>query len=430
MSDNRPPDGEQATPLTRRQAREAAGRDSASSASTTDRTHTAHTTPALEDLFTGDTTTDSVGITPPKVSKRRKRGRWLVAIIVVVVVLGGIGGGGLYVWHTYEPQIRSIMGWQAPKDYEAGLAHGQALITIQKGDTGAAISQTLADAGVTKTPSVFYDMLVSTGANPTFYPGVYKLQKKMTAAAALKALEDPANKQENAALLPEGLTEDEVLDRLADALQIPRADFTAAVKSPKAYGVDAGSLEGWLFPAMYTFAPDATARDVVKTMVERTVQSLDKAGVPTAQRQRILTIASIIQREAREQKDFYKVSRVIENRLDPSNPETGGKLQMDSTAQYGYGEIHDGTASSSQAALDDDNPWNTYLHAGLPKGPISNPGDVAIDAAMHPASGPWLYFVTVNMNTGKTIFSTTYADHEKAVAQMRAWCSKHPDAGC
>jgi UPF0755 protein len=169
---------------------------------------------------------------------------------------------------------------------------------------------------------------------------------------------------------------------------------------------------------------------VIQAMVDQTVRSLDTAGVPVEDRQRILTIASIIQREARETEDFYKVSRVIQNRLLPDNPETFGKLQMDSTAQYGYGEMHDGTVSSSAEALEDDNPWNTYVVQGLPVGPIANPGDVAIDAAMHPADGSWLYFVTVNLETGETVFSDTYAQHQKAVAQWQQWCADNPDGGC
>jgi UPF0755 protein len=483
MPEVRPPDGDRTAPLTRREARELAARDAtaddAANAAPGPRREAAppeaahasaqraarpqpeaasvpaapetshprtrpetpaaasgvhrqngHAVPALEDLFTGNTTTDTVGAVPPKKTKKQKRRGRFIGLAIVIVVLGGIGAGGLYVWTTYEPQIRSIMGWEEPKDYEPGLAHGEALITIESGDNGAVISKTLSDAGVTKTSGAFYDMLVSTGANPTFYPGVYKLQKEMTSQAALKLLLDPTSKQENAALLPEGLTEEQTLDRLSESLDIPRDDFTAAVKNPKDYGVDADSLEGWLFPAMYEFTPDVTAKDVIKTMVQRTVKSLDDAGVPQADRQRILAIASIIQREAREEKDFYKVSRVIENRLDPANTETYGKLQMDSTAQYGYGEMHDGTASSSGAALKDDNPWNTYVHEGLPVGPIANPGDVAIDAAMHPVKGPWLYFVTVNMDTGQTVFSTTYAEHQQAITQMRAWCTDHPDSGC
>ena len=103
---------------------------------------------------------------------------------------------------------------------------------------------------------------------------------------------------------------------------------------------------------------------------------------------------------------------------------------MDSTAQYGYGEMHDGTVSSSGEALADDNPWNTYVHTGLPIGPIANPGDVAIDAAMHPADGDWLYFVTVNLDTGETVFTSNVADHNRAVAQWQAWCTDNPDAGC
>jgi UPF0755 protein len=207
---------------------------------------------------------------------------------------------------------------------------------------------------------------------------------------------------------------------------LPIEDFQAAIADPAAYGVQADSLEGWLFPAMYTFDPGVTAADVIRTMVDRTAESLDAAGVPVEDRQRVLTIASIIQREARFENDFYKVSRVIQNRLDPSNQQTYGLLQMDSTAQYGYGEMHDGTVSSSQEALEDDNLWNTYVHPGLPIGPIANPGDVAIDAAMHPADGPWLYFVTVNPDTGETVFTETVQEHERYVAQWQDWCSANP----
>ena len=135
---------------------------------------------------------------------------------------------------------------------------------------------------------------------------------------------------------------------LADGTGLPLEDFQAAVATPSTYGVAADTLEGWLFPATYTFDPGATATDVIATLVDRTVESLDDAGVPVEDRQRVLTVASIIQREARFEDDFYKVSRVIENRLDASNQETFGLLQMDSTAQYGYGELHDGTVSSSR----------------------------------------------------------------------------------
>jgi len=380
----------------------------------------------LEDLFMGNRSSDEIGQVPPPPNRRRRRiGGW-IALAAVLLVLGGIAAGTLYVWTTYEAQIREFMGWEEPKDYEEGLATGEALVTISSGDTGGVISQSLYDAGVTKTSGAFYDMLVDTGQNPTFYPGVYRLQQKMTSADALAALQDSASKLENSALLREGLTVDQTIQTLSEGVGLPIEDFQAAIADPSAYGVPATSLEGWLFPAMYEFDPGVTAADVIQSMVNRTVESLDAAGVPVDDRQRVLTVASIIQREARFQDDFYKVSRVIANRMDPSNQQTYGLLQMDSTAQYGYGEMHDGTVSSSQEALDDDNPWNTYVHPGLPFGPIANPGDVAIDAAMHPADGPWLYFVTVNPDSGETVFTETVQEHERYVAQWQDWCTANP----
>ena len=393
----------------------------------------------LDDLFSGSGSTEDVGDVPPAKNKRRRRvGGW-IALGVVLALLGGIAAGAYYVWTTYEDQIRAVMGWEEPKDYEDGLATGEAFVTIESGFTGQPISEALHAAGVTKTPDAFYDYLISSGQNPVFQPGVYKLQKRMTSEAALAALMDPANRQEFTAQIPEGFTVEGTLQRISEGTGIPLEELTAAAADASAYGVAvdpeivaAGGqpLEGWLFPATYTFDPGVTAQSAIQTLVDRTKQSLDAAGVPEERRQEILTIASVIQREARYEADMQKVSRVIQNRLDPNNQETFGKLQMDSTAQFGYGEMHDGTASSSQEALDDPNPWNTYVHTGLPVGPIANPGDVAIDAAMHPAEGPWLYFVTVNLDSGETQFTETYSEHLKYVDQWQQWCSEHPESGC
>ena len=392
----------------------------------------ARATQGVEALFAADAhdADDRARIERHQRDRRKSRIAGWVVFAVILAILGGIVGGGFYVWTTYEDKIRAFMGWEEPKDYEDGIAEGEVSVTIVSGDTGSSISTTLFQSGVTKTDSAFYDYLIKTAQNPTFQPGVYTLKQKMSSAAALTALKDPANRRENTAQLPEGLTLESTLARVADGTGTPLADLEAAVADPSVYGVAASSLEGWLFPATYTFDPGTTAQQMIQTMVDRTVQSLDAAGVPVDQRERILTIASIIQREARFTQDFYKVSRVIENRLDPDNEETHGLLQMDSTAQYGFNEINKGTVSSSAEALENDNPWNTYLHPGLPIGPIANPGDVAIDAAMHPADGPWLYFVTVNLDTGETVFSTTYAEHEKAVAQWQEWCSANDSDDC
>lgn len=435
------------TPSSRREAREAAER-ARSAENPADRSDSAQTAsepifrtpaepapaaaprPSLDDLFTGEATTDVLGTPPPPPDKRRRRKGGWIALAIVLVLLGGAAAGGLWVWNTYEDKIRAVLGWEEPTEFDAGQAHGEASITIASGDAGPQVSQKMFDAGVTRTANSLYTYMIDNNIAFTFQPGTYKLQQEMTSAAALEALGNPANRMEGRVVLPEGLTVDVSLQRIADGAGVPREELTAAVADPSAYGVSATSLEGWLFPATYTFEPGTSASTIIQTMVDRTIQSLDAAGVPADQRQRTLTIASIIQREARYEADMQKVSRVILNRLDPSNQETFGLLQMDSTAQYGYGELHAGSVSTSEQAQHDDNPWNTYVHPGLPVGPISNPGDVAIDAAMHPADGPWLYFVTVNLDTGETVFTTTYAEHQKYVKQFQQWCGEHPASGC
>lgn len=381
----------------------------------------------LDALFTGEVSTHEVGDIPSRHDRDRRKSRiakWTV-LIVILAIIGGIGAGAAWVWNTYETQIRSVMGWEEPKDFEAGEATGEALITVVSGDTGSTISQTLYDQGVTKTPTAFYDHLIATAQDPPFQPGVYALQQRMTSEAALARILDPESKRENAAQVREGLTVEQTVQILAEGTSLPVEEFQAAVADPSAYGVAADSLEGWLFPATYQFDPGTPATDIVRAMVDRTIESLDSAGVPQDRREEILTTASIIQREARLPDDFSKVSRVIANRLADDMP-----LQMDSTAQYGYDEMHDGTVSSSAEALEDDNPWNTYVRAGLPVGPIANPGDVAIDAAMNPADGPWLYFVTWNMDTGETIFSATYEEHQAGIEQWNAWCDANDNRGC
>jgi len=385
---------------------------------------------SLEDLFTGRAHTDQIGTPAPRPAKKRRRTGGWIALTIVLVIIGGMVGGGFALWNTYGERVQAFFGTGESLDYEAGMANGETRVTIVSGDTGESVSPKMFDAGVTKASNSLYKYMVNNSVGFTFQPGVYKLQKQMTSEAVIAALRDPATRLDSSVQLREGLTLSQSLDAISEQAGIPRADLDAAVADPSQYGVPASTLEGWIFPATYDFDDGVTAKDVITRMVQRTVQSLDQAGVPEADRERILIIASIIEREARASDDFYKVSRVIENRLQPDNDETHGLLQMDSTAQYGVGEIGAGSSSSSENALTSDNPWNTYIHPGLPIGPIANAGDLAIDAAMHPADGSWYYFTTVNLATGETVFSTTYADQLKAVEQFQQWCRDNPDGGC
>ncbi len=363
----------------------------------------------------------------------RKRRRWIGWLVSVVVILGLAGGGAAYAWLNYEPLIRKAFGWELPPpDYE-GQGTGEATIVIASGDTGVEVTNSLLDAGVIKSFETFYNLLLIQDPPVEFFPGYYVLAEKMSSAAALAALQDPANRVERTALIPEGKSMNQVFDILSTATGLPVSDFETAARDLAAFGIPetATNIDGYLFPATYRFDPGVDAMTVLKTLVDRTFQSLDAAGVDPADRARVLTVASLIQREAgRNAEDFYKVSRVIQNRLDKSM-----KLQFDSTTHYGYawkhGEREEGGVFSTSAELTDDNPYNTYVIPGLPIGPIGAAGDLAIDAALHPADGSWLYFVTVNLDTGETVFSDTNAQHDAAVQQLRQWCrtSQSPNCG-
>lgn len=353
--------------------------------------------------------------------------RWVAWVVAVVAVLGLAAGAAGYVWLNYEEQVRKVLGWELPPPDYVGEGSGEAMIVIVSGDTGVEVTNALLDAGVIKSFDTFYTLLLAQDPAVSFFPGYYVLAEKMSSQAALDALQDPASRVEHTALIPEGKSIDQVFDILSTATELPVEDFVAAAKDPTSYGAppEAPSLEGYLFPATYHFDPGVDARTVLQTLVDRTFQSLDAAGVAPADRHRVLTMAALIQREAgRDTQDFYKVSRVFTNRLD-----NGWHLESDATVSYGTGRTHTVWTTPAERA-DTSNPYNTYANPGLPIGPIGAAGDLAIDAALHPADGPWFYFVPVNLDTGETVFSTTLAEHNAAVRQLQEWCRETQSPNC
>lgn len=347
--------------------------------------------------------------------KRRRRWPW-VLLTVFLLLVGGAAGAAWWAWSNYEPQIRELLGIELPNDYEGSGNGVEVQFAIQPGDIGSDIAQNLTDQGVTMTYDAFYDLLLAD-SSIQFQPGTYTLQEEMSAQSALDILSDPGNIITISALVREGLRAGEVIAALADATGVPVEDYEAVIADPQALGVpeEAPNIEGYLFPATYTFEPGGTALDHVQRLVNETFSRLDAQGVAAEDRHRVLTVASLIQREARLDDDFYRVSRVIQNRLDIDM-----MLQLDSATQYGAGDS--GSVWSSADALEADNPYNTYAIVGLPVGPIAAPGDLAIDAALNPAEGEWLYFVTIDLASGETQFSNTLAEHEQGVERLREWC--------
>jgi UPF0755 protein len=336
----------------------------------------------------------------------------LIAIILAVVLV--VGGGAGYLMRA---QIRAAIDTISGVDYQ-GAGTGEATLVIESGDTGEQVATKLVELGITKDFNYTYKRIIAR--NQQFIPGTFTLKKQLPANTALDLIADPSSRQVLKVTIKEGLRIGTVYKELSKATGISVADFESAGKTPADFGLpsDFPTLEGYLFPATYEFEPGSNAKALLQLMVDRMDQELDKFGVAAGDRHRVLTLASIVQKEARITADFYKVSRVFLNRL-----EIGMHLQSDATVSYGSGGT---TVTTTDAERADQNGYNTYVHAGLPIGPIGAPGSVAIDAALHPADGTWIYFCAVNLKTGETVFSTTYAQHAKAVKQWQQWMRDNP----
>jgi UPF0755 protein len=314
-------------------------------------------------------------------------------------------------------------------------------VTVDKGDTTTDIANELYDKKVIKSAKAFINVALADKRSQNIQPGTYKLFQEMPAATALAALLDPDKYMlVNKVTIREGLTAIQTFKKLSEATGIPVKNFTDAAKDPIKLGVqdwwykrDDGkaadkSLEGFLFPDTYRFDPEMTAAQILSMMVNQFNTVVGEIKFADAvQKDRgispyeALVVASIAQVEAGNDADLPKVTRVAYNRLYKDFP--CKCLQMDVTANYWLEKQGKPTKNSrdlTAAELNDPkNPWNTGdTSPGIPRGPISNPGKAALQAAMAPANGNWYYFVVIDKK-GTTAFAETLAQHEHNQAIAR-----------
>lgn len=349
----------------------------------------------------------------------RHRGRSWLAILVSLCVLGLVAFG-------VKTVIDNVPTFGGPPDY-VGEGTEPVQVRVEQGQTLSEIGQTLKAAGVVASVDAWLDACKRESRASTIGPGLYNMRLEMSAEAALERMLDPATRVVNQLLLREGLRIWETYDAIHEATTIAVSKLEKAGKGGKiglpAYAKD--NPEGFLFPATYQLDPDETATSVLKRLTKRfdqAAQSLDlENGAEAAGKTpyEIMIIASLIQAEGHEN-DFAKVSRVIYNRLDPDTwGETYGYLQLDASLNYA---LKGSDVVLSQEQIDSlDSPYNLYKHPGLPPTPINSPGEAAIDAALHPAEGDWLYYVTVNPDTGETKFTNDYNEFLKFKQELSAW---------
>jgi UPF0755 protein len=335
-----------------------------------------------------------------------------------------VGLAGLAVWKG----AAYLEDMFAPAPDYKGNGHGSVLVEVEPGDTSTQIGISLAQAGVVASAEAFTDLAREEPRATLIQVGFYDMARKMSAESAMRRMLDSDSIVTNAVTVPEGYTVEETLEQAAEDTDLGLAELRRAAARAEGLGLPEyadGEPEGYLFPATYELAPNDGADDLLRMMVDRFHQSeqrLDlqrRAAALGMTPQEVVTVASIVQAEARHPADFPKVAQVIYNRLRRGMP-----LQMDSTVHYAVGKTGEvATTDEDRASA---SPYNTYRYEGLPPGPIASPGDQALRAALHPAEGDWIYFVTVNIATGETRFAETAAAHQRNVAALREYCAGSP----
>jgi UPF0755 protein len=320
--------------------------------------------------------------------------RWLV--LVVVVIAAGLG------WLVLTPTT--------------ALRQGPLIVTIPPHDGLLAIADRLAQAQVIRSRTAFVAAAVLRGTPRSLKAGEYEVPRDASTWEILALLESGRVRQ-HAILHPEGATVTELAraleaERLADVEAVARAAADRMFLDGQ--GIEGATAEGYLFPDTYQFVRGMTPEEILGKMVQRmraklTPEILARARERGLSVHQLLTLASIIEREAVVKDEQRLISAVFWNRLRLNMP-----LQADPTVQYAVAKER---RALSRADLATDHPYNTYVHPGLPPGPIASPGLEAIQAALDPAPVKYLYFVA--RDDQRHHFSTTVEEHNAAVARYR-----------
>lgn len=351
----------------------------------------------------------------------------LVIIVVAVLVLSGIA-------------LKALGVFDSSTDYDSSVGHGSALVQVASDSSIREIGDTLTDAGVVGSRKAF----VNATGNETVSAGFYKLPKGISAATAVEKMQGDANRV-GYLILPEGRQLDSkegadgkttpgVFQMISDATTVKTDDASYGVsvddlvkaaddgtadqlgipswarETFEKLGSDHRRIEGLIASGSWeNIDPRADATEILRTLITKSAQRFTAWGLEAENKTGLtpyqtLVTASIVEREARLEGDFSKVSRVILNRLKVDQ-----RLQMDSTANY---TANVQNIDLGGAAYKDENAWNTYQHTGLPITPIGAVGERALNATINPADGNWLYFVTVDKD-GKTLFTKSFDQHKK-----------------
>jgi UPF0755 protein len=291
------------------------------------------------------------------------------------------------------------------------------LLRVRSGMSLSAVAASLADSGWIRHPRLLAWWGTARGIDRKIQAGRYRLERGWSPRDVIEAIRT-GRVETTMVTVPEGWREEAILKLLADSLEVEHAELLEASRDRRwvrEIGIEAGRLEGYLFPETYAFPKEYDARLAIARMVEEAGEQFDETMHARAEQlgltaEEIVTLASIIQAEAAREEEMPRISGVFHNRL-----RHGWKLEADPTVRYALGRF-DGRVLYRD--LEVDSPYNTYRVGGLPPGPIGNPGFAALRAACWPDSTRGEFYFVAKGN-GEHRFSRTLAEHERARRALR-----------
>ncbi|MBB6735435.1 endolytic transglycosylase MltG [Cohnella zeiphila] len=349
-------------------------------------------------------------------ARRRKKGHPVLwsFLIAVGIVIAAVGSVLFYVWNGLRP---------------AKSADAPVRVTIEKGMGAKSVAEELEKDGIIRNAFLFGMWMKLSDEGSKFQAGDYDMRPGLTRDEIVEMLNTGKTVAADTVhfTIPEGFTADQIADRLATAGYVDKTAFLQALSKPEQITGSSWTkdipknsklkypLEGYLFPETYELKKGSTVTDILNRMASELDVKLNQLpdDWQTTMQDRgltmheVLTIASLVEREVVLDEERPIVASVIENRLDKKMP-----LQIDATVQYALGKQKEKLTNDD---LKVESPYNTYLHAGLPPGPIASPGIKSIEAAIYPADTDYLYYVTKKDGTNQHLFASTYKQHQKNI---------------
>ncbi len=328
----------------------------------------------------------------------------IIALAVLVIIGSSVAGAGWYA--LYRPQHDVAPGSTTE-------------IVIAKGASTARIAETLASSGIVDNQLMFRLRARDADIDGQLKAGTYEMRTGMGYEAALEQLKKGPDVVYVEVVIPEGFTGKKIAARFASQTSIDETELLGLIEQgaprfaadhPYLKGAFRDTLEGFLFPATYRVKEGATAEDVVEMMLDAFEANTADLDLSYAESKNltltdVVTIASMIEHEAKIEKEFPLVASVVYNRLKAKM-----KLQLCATVLYTLPKSRETLTNED---LKTDSPYNTYLHNGLPPGPVGSPGLKTLRAAASPSRTEYLYYVLTGKN-GSHTFTTNYADFLKA----------------